>query len=371
MRDRLLRVRNMAVGAGAIGLILSAVGWMFDPGQFYRSYLVSYLLWLGIALGCISLLMIFHMTGGNWGFLTRRLFESGSRTIPLMVLLIVPVFIGIPHLYIWSHADAVANSHVLQHKSVYLNTPAFLIRAAIYFAVWLLLMALLNRGSEPITRRLQRVSGPGLVVHAFIVTFAFVDWVMSLEPEWFSTMFGLIFIVGQLLSALALGIIFVMWIADEDVIEQIARPTRMLDLGNLMLTFVMLWAYTSFSQFLIIWSGNLPDENPWFIHRLGGGWQWVALVLVLFHFAVPFLLLLSRYVKRRTRLLAGIAAGMIVMRFVDLYWNVQPAHWHYVHVHWLDAATVVGVGGVWLAVFIWQLGRGPWVQETLLHTAGD
>jgi hypothetical protein len=252
-----------------------------------------------------------------------------------------------------------------------LNTPSFLIRAAVYFAVWLILMVLLNRGSAPITRRLQKISGPGLVVHGFIVTFAFIDWVMSLEPEWFSTMFGLIFIVGQLLSALALGIIFLMWIADEEVIAKIARPTRMLDLGNLMLTFVMLWAYTSFSQFLIIWSGNLPDENPWFIHRLGGGWQWIALLLVVFHFAVPFLLLLSRYVKRRTPLLAGLAVGMIVMRFVDLFWNVQPAHWRTVHVHWLDAATLIGVGGVWLAVFIWQLARGPWLQETVLQTAGD
>jgi len=371
MKDRLYRVRNIAIGTGVVGLILSAVGWMFDPGQFYRSYLVSYLLWLGIALGCISLLMIFHMTGGNWGFLTRRLFESGSRTIPLMLLLLIPVLIGIPHLYIWSHPDEVAKSHILQFKAPYLNTPGFLIRAAIYFAVWLLYMVLLNRGTEPITRRLQKISGPGLVVHGFVVTFAFIDWVMSLEPEWFSTMFGLIFIVGQLLSALALGIIFLMWIADEGVIAHVARPTRMLDLGNLMLTFVILWAYTSFSQFLITWSGNLPDENPWFVHRLGGGWQWVALALVVFHFAVPFLLLLSRYVKRRTQMLGAIAVGMIVMRFVDLYWNVQPAHWRSVHIHWLDAATLVGVGGVWLAVFIWQLARGPWLQETALRTAGD
>ena len=370
MRDRLRRLGFYAIVAGIIGVILSAVGWMFDPGQFYRSYLVSYLLWLGIALGCISLLMIFHMTGGNWGLMTRRLFESGSRTVPLMLLLLIPVLIGIPHLYIWSHADAVAKSHVLQHKALYLNTPAFLIRAAIYFAVWLLLMLLLNRGNEPITRRLRKVSGPGLVVHAFIVTFAVVDWVMSLEPYWFSTMFGLIFLVGQLLSAIAFGIIMLMWIADEDVISEIARPTRMLDLGNLMLTFVMLWAYTSFSQFLIIWSGNLPDENPWYIHRLGGGWQWIALLLVLFHFAVPFLLLLSRFVKRKAQLLTTVAFSMIVMRFIDIYWNVQPAHWSSVHVHWLDAATLVGVGGLWLAVFVWQLSRGPWLREVGPEAAG-
>ena len=196
MRDRLRRQEHCAMSPASIGLILSAVGWMFDPGQFYRSYLVSYLLWLGIALGCISLLMIFHMTGGNWGLLTRRLFESGSRTVPLMLLLMTPVLIGIPHLYIWSHADAVAKSHVLQHKALYLNTHRVSDSGRIYFAVWLLLMLLLNRGNEPITQRLQRISGPGLVLHGFIVTFAVVDWVMSLEPYWFSTMFGLIFLVG-------------------------------------------------------------------------------------------------------------------------------------------------------------------------------
>jgi hypothetical protein len=370
MKQRLRRSGNIAVIAGAAGLVLSAAGWMLDPGQFYRSYLVSYLLWLGIALGSVSLLMIFHMTGGNWGLLTRRLFESGSRTIPLMLVLIAPVLIGIPHLYIWSHADAVAASHVLQHKAPYLNSTAFLIRAVFYFIVWLSLMMLLNGRTQPVTARLQKISGPGLVLHGFVVSFAVIDWVMSLEPEWFSTMFGAMFLVGQLLSALAFGIIILMWLAEENETSLIARPARLLDLGNLMLAFVMLWAYTSFSQFLIIWAGNLPDENPWYIHRLSGGWEWIALILVVFHFAVPFLLLLSRYVKRRMQLLSTLAGSMIVMRFIDIYWNVQPSHWRSVHVHWLDAATLIGVGGIWIATFLWQLRSGPWLAETAVESAG-
>jgi len=369
MNERLRRAGTIAILAGAAGLVLSAAGWMLDPGQFYRSYLVSYLLWFGIALGSISLLMIFHMTGGNWGLLTRRMFESGSRTVPLMLLLIAPVLIGIPHLYVWSRPEAVAANHALQHKSLYLNNGAFLIRTAFYFVIWLGLMALLNR-RIPVTSRLQKISGPGLVVHGFVVSFAVIDWVMSLEPEWFSTMFAAIFLVGQLLSALAFGIIILLWLADEEEAGRVARPSRLLDLGNLMLTFVMLWAYTSFSQFLIIWSGNLPEENPWYIHRLSGGWQWIALILVLFHFAVPFLLLLSRYVKRRTRLLVGIAGAMIVMRFIDIYWNVQPSHWSSFHLHWLDAATLLGVGGIWIAAFLWQLRRSPWLQEIALERPG-
>lgn len=364
MNERLSRVGRIAVIAGSVSSVGAAAGWMLDPEQFYRSYLVSYLLWLGIALGSVSLLMIFHMTGGNWGLLTRRLFESGSRTIPLMLILIVPVLIGIPHLYIWSHADAVAASKILQHKAPYLNSTAFLIRTAFYFIVWLGLMVLLNGDKEPVTRRLQKISGPGLVIHGFVVSFAVIDWVMSLEPEWFSTMFGAMFLVGQLLSALAFGIIVLLWLAGDSEIALIARPARLLDLGNLMLAFVMLWAYTSFSQFLIIWAGNLPDENPWYIHRLSGGWGWIALILVVFHFAVPFLLLLSRYVKRRTELLSALAASMIVMRFVDIFWNVQPSYSPSVHVHWLDGATLIGVGGLWVGAFIWNMRRGPWLGET-------
>jgi hypothetical protein len=370
MNARLRRTGNIAVIAGLAALALSAAGWMFDPGQFYRSYLVSYLLWLGIALGSVSLLMIFHMTGGNWGLLTRRLFESGSRTIPLMLVLIAPVLIGIPHLYIWSQAEAVRGSHALQHKAAYLNNTAFLIRTAFYFIVWLGLTMLLNRRTEPVGRRLQKISGPGLVLHGFVVTFAVIDWVMSLEPEWFSTMFGAMFLVGQLLSALAFGIIILLWLAEERETVLIARPSRLLDLGNLMLAFVMLWAYTSFSQFLIIWAGNLPEENPWYIHRLSGGWEWIALLLVVFHFAVPFLLLLSRYVKRRVGLLCTIAASMIVMRFVDIFWNVQPAHATSLHVHWLDGATLVGVGGIWVGTFLWQLRCGPWLSEIALERTG-
>jgi hypothetical protein len=370
MNERLRRAGNFAVIAGICALLSSAVGWMFNPAQFYRSYLVGYLLWLGIALGSVSLLMIFHMTGGTWGLLTRRLFESGSRTIPLMLVLMAPVLLGIPHLYIWSHPDVVQASHAMQHKAVYLNSTAFLLRTAFYFVVWLALMMLLNRRTEPVTRRLQRISGPGLIVHGFVVSFAVIDWVMSLEPDWFSTMFGAMFLVGQLLSALAFGIVILLWLADDSETALLARSSKLLDLGNLMLAFVMLWAYTSFSQFLIIWSGNLPEENPWYIHRVSGGWEWIALLLVVFHFAIPFLLLLSRYVKRRVGLLSGIAASMILMRFVDIFWNVQPAQSTSLRVHWLDGATVIGIGGLWLATFLWQLRRGPWLTEAAHGSGG-
>jgi hypothetical protein len=352
------RMQSIALAIGLLGTVLSIFGWVVSPDQFFHSYLVAYLLWLGVALGSISLLMIHHMTGGNWGWSTRYLFESSSRTLPLMVVLIVPIFIGIPHLYLWSHADAVAKSSILQHKAGYLNFTWFLIRAIIYFVIWLVMMFLLNR-SAGLPLRMRKVSGPGLVIHAIVITLAAVDWLMSLEPEWFSTMFGLVVIIGQLLSAMGIAIVMLTLASDRRVLGGFTAPSRFHDIGNLMLAFVMLWAYTSFSQFLIIWAGNLPDEIPFYKHRFDNGWQWIALVLVLFHFAVPFLLLLSRYIKKRAELLMWVAICMIVMRFVDLFWIVQPAHLKNLQLHWLDPVVPIGIGGLWFAMFLWQLKRQP------------
>lgn len=358
------RLQWGAAVVGVIALALSGVGWLSSPDQFFFSYLVGYLLWMGIALGCMSLLMIHHMTGGNWGWATRHLFESGSRTMPLMLILVIPILIGIPKLYTWAQADEVAKSHLIAHKAQYLNTNAFLIRTVVYFLVWLLFMYLLNRRSPELPVRNRRVSGPGLVVHAFVVTFAIFDWVMSLEPEWYSTIFGLIFMVGQLLTAMSFAILVLAFRADQRPFKEVLMPSRFHDLGNLMLAFVMLWAYTSFSQFLIIWAGNLPEEIPFYTHRLDNGWQWIALLLVLFHFGLPFVLLLMRFVKRRAQLLAAVSVGMIVIRLIDLFWIVQPAHLKNLQLHWLDPVLPIGIGGLWIAAFIWQLKRQPAVPAT-------
>lgn len=362
------RIQALALGIGGLCLAACALGGASDPAQFFRSYLVAYLFWVGIALGCFSVVMLHHLVGGRWGVVIRRLLESGTRTLPLMALLLVPLLFGLPHLYAWARPEAVAHDELLSHKSAYLNVPFFLARTAFYFAVWLILSYFLNRWSAEQDRiptasvksRLQYLSGPGLVLYGLTVTFAAVDWVMSLEPHWFSTIYGMVFIVGQVLATLAFVIVALTLLSDSEPMKSVLKPLHFHDLGNLMLAFVMLWAYVAFSQFLIIWSGNLPEETPWYVRRLNGGWGWIAGVLVGFHFILPFLLLLVRETKRRARVLATLAAAMLVLRLVDLFWVVAPAfHDNRVQVHWMDLAAPVGLGGIWLAVYLWQLRRQP------------
>lgn len=355
----LARVQTASLFLGIIGVAAGIFGWISAPKEFFHSYLMGYLLWLGIVLGSLSLLMIHHMTGGYWGWATRHIFESSSKTLPLLAVLVIPIIIGIPHLYLWANAQEVAKNTILKAKAPYLNTTWFIIRCVIYFAIWLLLTFLLNRhrAGEPV--RFRKIAGPGLVIQAFVITFAMVDWVMSLEPEWFSTMFGLIFCVGQLLSAMGLAVIVLTFFSDRRPFDELVIPSRFLDLGNLMLAFVMLWAYTSFSQYLIIWAENLPDEIPFYTHRLDKGWQSIAALLVIFHFAVPFLLLLMRFTKKRAHLLTIVAAGLILMRLLDLFWLVEPARTPSFQISWLDVVMPIGLGGLWVAAFLWNLRKTP------------
>jgi hypothetical protein len=353
------RVQLGGLVIGVLGVVAGVIGWMSAPSEFFHSYLMAYLLWLGIALGSLSLLMIHHMTGGYWGWATRHIFESSTRTLPLLALLLIPILIGIPHLYLWANAEEVHKSVILRAKAPYLNTTWFIIRMVIYFVIWFALTFLLNRHAEGAPVRLRRISGPGLVIQAFVITFAVVDLVMSLEPEWFSTIFGLIFCVGQLLSAMGLAVITLTLFSDRRPFDAVLIPSRFQDLGNLMLAFVMLWAYTSFSQYLIIWAENLPDEIPFYTHRLDRGWQWIAAMLVLFHFAVPFLLLLMRFVKKRAQILMGVSIGLIFMRLLDLFWLVEPARTAAFRISWLDVVMPIGLGGLWLSAFIWNLRRVP------------
>jgi len=361
------RLERPAWIAAIAGIVFSLVGAWFAAGQFFRSYLLAYLFWFAIALGALPLVMIHHLVGGRWGFVTRRILESATRTLPLMAVLFVPILLGIHHLYEWSHPDAAAHDSVLAHKSPYLNTPFFIARTVFYFAVWLIFAWILNRwsdrqdatGDPSLIRRFQLLSGPGVVLYALTITFASIDWVMSLEPHWFSTIYGLIFMVGQVLSTLAFGIVILALIADAPPMPKFLRPETLQDLGNLLFACVMLWAYLSFSQYLIIWSGNLPEDIPWYVRRSVGGWQWVAAVLALFHFAIPFLLLLVRRNKQKRKVVAAIAAAVILMRSVDLAWLIMPSYEAAVRIHWLDLATLAGVGGLWVAVFCRQLRKQP------------
>ena len=363
------RVQQRSLMVGVAALVVCGIGAISRPDQFFRSYLFSYLFYIGITLGSMALVMLQYLSGGSWGIVIRRITESATRTIPLLALLFIPIVIGIPKLYSWSHADVVGADAVLQHKHPYLNVPFFVVRAVVYFGGWLIFVHFLNKwsheqetsGTDPRARRLQVLSGPGLIFYGLSVTFAAVDWVMSIDPHWFSTIFGLVFIAGQGLSALSLCIALMVILSSEGrPLAGVIRPSHLHDIGKLLLTFTMLWAYFAFSQYLIIWSGNLVDEIPWYLERLRGGWQWIGVLLVVFHFAFPFALLLSRSLKRAGRTLIRIAALVIVMRFIDLFWLVAPGfNKSGFRVDWMDLLAPLAIGGQWLAMFLFQLKKWP------------
>jgi hypothetical protein len=367
LHARLDRLQARSTVAGSAALAICVVAAFFAPAQFFRSYLVAFLFWSGIPLGCLVVLMLHYLVAGGWGFLIRRPLESGIRTFPLVALLVLPVLFGIPSLYGWAHADA-ARDPLLHHKQIYLNVPFFVARTIAYFGIWIALSRTLNRWSDRQDRagtplaanRLYALSGPGIVLYGLTVTFASIDWVMSLEPDWFSTIYSAVFMIGQVLSALAFVTSILMLLVHTEPLSEIASPQHLVDLGNMLLTFVILWAYVAFSQFLIIWSGNLTDEIGWYVHRIRGGWQWVAVWIIACHFALPFLLLLSREIKQQVRYLALLAAGLLIMRYVDMIWNVDPAFDRAaLRFHWMDVAAAVGVGGIWTAAFVAQLKRRP------------
>ena len=368
VRPQLDRLQRRSLVAGALGLALCVGGAAFDPRQFFQSYLQAYLFWIGISLGGSAILMLHHLVGGRWGFPIRRLLEAGTRTLPLMAVLFLPILMGLRDLYAWARPAEVAADELLQHKSTYLNASAFTVRAVIYFAVWIGMTYFLNKWSleqdrtadRSLMERLRRLSGPGLVLYGLTATFSAIDWVMSLEPRWFSTIYGMVFMAGHGLEAVAFAIIGAALLARRGLLAEATSPGVFRDLGNLTLTFLMLWAYLAFSQFLIVWAENLTDEIPWYLHRSAGGWGWVAFALFGFQFAMPFLLLLFREAKQSAAALAGVALVIIAMRMVDLFWLVAPAfHPGEFRLHWMDVVAPIGLGGLWLSVFVWHLKGRP------------
>jgi hypothetical protein len=354
-----------------IGIIVTTISLIFaflSPNQFFRSYLFAYVFWIGLALGSLAITLLHHLSGGRWGAVIRRVLESSTRTFPLLALLFLPLIPGIRVLYLWSDQEKVAADHILQQKTAYLNVPFFLGRTALYFVVWLVLAYFLNKWSKQEDRgstaslqsRFQFLGGIGLLLYGLTATFASVDWMMSLEPHWFSTIYGLLVITGQVLSAFAFVIAVASILMQHAPLSEKLTGTLFHDLGKLMFAFVMIWAYLAFSQFLIIWSGNLPEEIPWYKHRLTHGWQILGLFIVVFHFALPFLLLLSRDLKKNPRLLTMVAVGVLFMRIVDLYWTIGPEfHQEGFSVHLLDILLPIGIGGLWLAFFFRQLKAWP------------
>lgn len=370
------RVRNQGYIWGLIGSVLFVIfgvlggehagfaGWQ----ALFHSYLFAYLYWFCLPSGCLAILMLHHLTGGRWGYPLRRILEAGSRSLWLMALLFIPVLVGMPHIFAWAQPAAVQADPILQQKAWWLNAPGFIIRAVIYFAVLLLIATLLNKwsraqddtGDLKYKGKMTALSAPGVILWALIVTSASIDWVMSLEPHWFSTIYGMLWIVIEALAGLSFAVFVLRMLSDREPIKDAIDPLRFNDLGNLMLTFLMLWAYLSFDQLLIVWAGNLKDEIPWYSERAFGSWTPVAVILVILHFFVPFFLLLVRNVKRRPRRLSSVALLLVCLTLVDVYWIVVPAYEKAApQVHWLDIFALVGIGGLWLGSFMGQLKKLP------------
>ena len=389
--------RSRALIAGVAGLAVCAIGFVVNHDQFFRSWLIAYLLFLGIALGSMALMMIQHLSGGSWGVF-RRIFEASSRTIPFMFVLFVPVILGMTSLYVWTHADHVQADAILRHKAPYLNSGFFIGRAVLYFAVWSGLSIALNRlsarqdsGDVAVNPTIQRLSSLGIVLYALTVTAAGIDWIMSLNPHWYSTLFGFLMMGGQGLAALAFTIVISTVLWKTEPLSGLLTPNHFHDLGKLMFAFVMLWAYFNFSQFLLTYAANLVEEIPYMVTRMTHGWQYLALFLITFHFAVPWLLLLSRKTKRTPHRLVIIAAWLLFARYADLYMMVTPEfvstgqNVHLVEgeavsrffVHWLDLGAPLAIGGLWFWMFLTELRKqpllavgDPYLRESLAGEGG-
>ena len=377
IQPQLERVQKRAFMAGAIAIVLCVIFGFLNKEQLLRSYLFAYIYWLTIPLGCTAILMLHNMTGGWWGYPIRRLLEAGTRTFSLMAILFVPVWLGMSHLYPWVQTPI---------KTWYLNTRFFTVRAVIYFAIWLTLSHFLNKwsseqdktGDPKLLTSLETISAPGLILWGIAVTYASIDWAMSLDPHWFSTMYGMIFMIVGALGGMSFVIFVLRMLSGHEPVKSIVTASQFNDLGNLLLAFVMLWAYLSFSQFIIIWAGNLKNEAPWYMTRAFGGWALVAVFLILLHFAVPFLLLLQRPMKRNLGALSMISGMLIVLSSLDVYWLIMPSFdSDGPHLHATDFLALIGIGGLWVGTFFWQLRKWPMLPqhdprfEGALHEHGD
>lgn len=364
--------RRIALWGGIALLVLSYALAFFYPAQFFRAYLVGFVFWLSLALGCLTLLMLHHLAKGAWGASILRILEAGARTIPWLTLIGLPLYFSIPTLFVWARPEAVSANPLLQHKAIYLNVPFFVGRTIFYFAVWNGLVFLFDRWSRErdatdnprYTDKMRRVGAVGLVVLGLTTTFAAIDWFMSLEPEWYSTIFAATVVAGGVLAALAFAILVMALLSRRPPISEIASPQLFNDLGNFLITFVMLWAYLAFSQYLLIWIGNLRPEIPWYLHRINGGWEFVALAIGLLYFALPFTFLIFRDVKRSTWLLAIVAAVLVATRWLDGLWLIAPTFEATFTITLLDVSVTFGMGGVWLALFARELSKRPLLAPT-------
>jgi hypothetical protein len=369
--DRIDRLQRNALILGAVGLALCAIGFIGDPKGFYHSYLFAYIFWVGVTAGSLALLMLHHVVGGGWGFITRRFLETSSRLLLPMLILFVPIIIGMHNLYPWSRPDALSDP-VIREKASFLNVPFFIIRTVIYFGIWMAFAHFILKWSKSLDERrdpqifnkLNVISPFGLILFCLTVTFVGVDWILSITPNYYSTIVGFLYVAAFGLSALSVTLILLNYFtADLPIAEDL--PNQYLrDLGNLLLAFVMLWAYMSFSQYLINFNGNSKPEAGWYGMRATGGWGIISLTLIPAHFALPFIVLIvGSGIKRSPKRMARVAGYLILMRFMDLYWWVTPPFHSHLTIGFADIGAPLLLGGIWLWLWTGQFRGKTLVPE--------
>lgn len=378
---RFHRAGNLAGAIGAGATLLCALAWIVAligggqwPGaaeSFYKAWLAAWLLWLGASLGAMAIVMLHNLTGGEWGYFVRRLGQAAAGALPVLFILFLPILGGMHHLYPWARRDAGAPAHF---RRPFLNPGFFILRAVAYFALWIFwawqLRALSFRNDlDPSPRRratIYNLSAGGLLMYMATMSLAAIDWIMSMEPAWYSSVFGFVICMGQGITAMCVMLIMLSLLANEPPIAQRLRPRHFNDLATLLVTVVILWAYNALSQLLVTWMGNTQTDIPWYVKRTFGMWRVLAQLLVFLGFFAPFILLLQRTLKQRGRALLWICVGLLAMRAIDLFWTVAPSGTDpYPPFSWLCLLLFLialpGIGGLWVASFLWLLGREPLV----------
>ena len=377
--EDLSRWQTIALGVGGIFtiaiLIAALIGSPAQKEQALRSWLLGFIFWGGLSIGSLGILMLQYLTGGAWGIVSRRVLEAATRTLVIVAILFLPVFFGVSLMYEWAHLPP--DDPVRMWRGAFQTPMWWMIRTVLYFILFGAIAYFLNkwaRQQDAATNytdagkylaTASRFSGPAMVFYVITITFASVDWVMSLDPRWFSTIYGLLFTAGWALSAFAFVIVILASLSDKAPLNRVLGKRHFHDIGKLMLALVMVWAYFNFSQFLIIWSGNIPEETQWFVRRTTNGWGWIGLVLIFLHFAFPFLVLLSRDIKRNAKYLAGVAIFILVLRLVDMIYLIVPnPRIHPLEgssISWMDFVAPIAVGGIWMWWFFRELQKYPLV----------
>ncbi|MEX0928745.1 MAG: hypothetical protein WD266_06810 [Balneolales bacterium] len=357
--------------AGVIGLLISAIGLFTNPEQFFFSYLVSFTFIASISLGTLFFVMLQFITRSSWSVVFRRVPETIAANMYLLPIIFIPVLFGLEHLYEWLDPQMIAEDELTRHKRPYLNAPFFIIRNIIYFATWAFLghkiyknsIAMDESADWDIDVKQRTISAPGILIFAFTGAFASFDWLMSLDSHWFSTMFGVYFFAMGFQAALAVIILICVYLHRAGLLTNTINKAHFNDLALLLFGFSVFYAYISFSQFFLIYYANIPEETMWYYYRLQGNWSFFTYLFLVGRFAIPFLLLLGKSAKTNIPLLTAISAGLILLHFLELHWIAMPVLHDSMSFHWLDVATLAGLGGIAVGLFFHQFRKNSMVPK--------